>query len=224
MDTMTLAAREALADRIRRRNPELSKRKILDAAEKAFAMRGFGGARLRDIAQQAGVHHALVHHYFSDKRGLFEEVIRRGLSRIEGLSGLRVAADIPIQQTLGLLVDPLYDFFADNRDLLRAIEAALRDKEGVPFEIASTVLRAQFEPLINELQREIGAAQVRGEVRNDLSCRSLLLFGLSVLMAPFVVGAGLSQTLGLPRPGDGMRAVAKAEIVALLQSAVAPQS
>ena len=44
----------------RRRNPDASRRRILDAAERAFALRGFGGARLRDIAQEAGVHHALV--------------------------------------------------------------------------------------------------------------------------------------------------------------------
>src|SRR5262245_20632140 len=66
----------------RRRNPEESRRRILDAAERAFALRGFGGARLRDIAQEAGVHHALVHHYYGDKRGLLQEVISRGLSRI----------------------------------------------------------------------------------------------------------------------------------------------
>src|SRR5882672_10874276 len=66
----------------RKRNPEESRRRILDAAERAFALRGFGGARLRDIAQEAGVHHALVHHYYGDKRGLLQEVIQRGLERM----------------------------------------------------------------------------------------------------------------------------------------------
>src|ERR1044071_7462769 len=66
----------------RRRNPEESRRRILDAAERAFALRGFGGARLRDIAQEAGVHHALVHHYYGDKRGLLQEVLNRGLERM----------------------------------------------------------------------------------------------------------------------------------------------
>ena len=64
----------------RKRNPDESRRRILDAAERAFALRGFGGARLRDIAQEAGVHHALVHHYYGDKRGLLQEVIQRGLN------------------------------------------------------------------------------------------------------------------------------------------------
>jgi hypothetical protein len=45
----------------RKRNREQSRARILDAAESAFANRGFDGARLRDIAQAASVHHALVH-------------------------------------------------------------------------------------------------------------------------------------------------------------------
>ena len=223
MDTLSLSARQELADRIRRRNPELSKKRILDAAQKAFAVKGFGGARLRDIAQEAGVHHALVHHYFCDKRGLFEEVLRRGLQSVAMLSEMRVAPGEPIYQTLEKMVDPLYDFFADNRDLLCAIEGALRDHEGVPFEVASSLLATHFQPLVNQLQVQIDAAQARGEVRNDLSSRALLLYGLSALMTPFFVGTGLSRTLGLPRPGSGVRAVAKAELIALLNAAVAPQ-
>ena len=223
MEPLALAAREELADRIRRRNPELSKKRILDAAESAFSSRGFGGARLRDIAQQAGVHHALVHHYFCDKRGLFEEVLRRGLTRIAELNEVRVGSGAPISQMMQRIVSPLYDFFADNRDLLRTIEGALRDREGVPFEVASSILASHFQPLIRQLQAEIDAAQSRGEVRNDLSSRSLMLYGLCTLMTPFSLGAGLSQTLGLPRPGSGVREVAKAELVALLGAAMAPQ-
>ena len=45
---------------VRKRNPDESKKRILDSAERAFALRGFDGARLRDIAQDAGVHHALA--------------------------------------------------------------------------------------------------------------------------------------------------------------------
>ncbi len=49
-------ARAGLGRQARKRDPEETQRRILDAAERAFALRGFGGARLRYIAQEAGVH------------------------------------------------------------------------------------------------------------------------------------------------------------------------
>jgi AcrR family transcriptional regulator len=44
---------------------------ILEAARGAFAQVGYDRATIRDIAGAAGVDPALVHHYFSDKQGLF---------------------------------------------------------------------------------------------------------------------------------------------------------
>ncbi|MFT3691015.1 TetR/AcrR family transcriptional regulator [Paenirhodobacter sp.] len=50
---------------------------ILDQAELAFAETGFAGARMRDIAERAGVNQALIRYYFGSKDDLFDEVFRR---------------------------------------------------------------------------------------------------------------------------------------------------
>lgn len=44
---------------------------IIDAAREQFSTKGFDGASLRAIAEQAGVTPALVHHYFESKQALF---------------------------------------------------------------------------------------------------------------------------------------------------------
>src|SRR5580692_7678827 len=46
-----------------RRNASVTKQRLLDAGEREFAARGFAGARLREIAETAGVQPALIHHY-----------------------------------------------------------------------------------------------------------------------------------------------------------------
>jgi AcrR family transcriptional regulator len=48
---------------------------ILDAATAAFTRHGYDGASIRQIARQAGVDPALVHHYFGTKEGLFTEAM-----------------------------------------------------------------------------------------------------------------------------------------------------
>ena len=62
------------------RNPALTRKRILDAAEAEFAAKGFDGARLGTIARGAKVQQALIHHHFEDKAGLYRDVIDRALS------------------------------------------------------------------------------------------------------------------------------------------------
>ncbi|MEC9343705.1 MAG: TetR/AcrR family transcriptional regulator [Pseudomonadota bacterium] len=51
--------------------------RILDAAERVFAERGFEGATIRDIASLAGVQVGLVHHHGGGKEALFGLVVMR---------------------------------------------------------------------------------------------------------------------------------------------------
>jgi AcrR family transcriptional regulator len=56
-----------------------TKDKLMDAAEKLFARRGFHGVSLRDITAEADVKLALVNYHFGTKKNLLAEVIdRRG--------------------------------------------------------------------------------------------------------------------------------------------------
>jgi AcrR family transcriptional regulator len=48
---------------------------ILQAARKLFAERGYAGATIRAIAQEAGVDGALIHHFFASKEGVFAAAI-----------------------------------------------------------------------------------------------------------------------------------------------------
>jgi AcrR family transcriptional regulator len=48
--------------------------KILEAARKIFLEQGMAGARMQDIADEAGINKALLHYYYRDKDKLFETV------------------------------------------------------------------------------------------------------------------------------------------------------
>lgn len=63
-------------------------RKVLDSAEKLFAIRGFDGTSIRDIATEAGVTTALVTFHGGPKEHLFETIVER---RAQELSDLRNA-------------------------------------------------------------------------------------------------------------------------------------
>ena len=56
--------------------------KILAAAKKVFVLKGMAGARMQDIADEAGINKALLHYYFRSKEKLFESDFPRGCSKI----------------------------------------------------------------------------------------------------------------------------------------------
>jgi TetR/AcrR family transcriptional regulator len=55
--------------------------KILQAAKKVFVNRGMDGARMQDIANEAGINKALVHYYFRNKEQLFERIFAETAGR-----------------------------------------------------------------------------------------------------------------------------------------------
>lgn len=60
---------------IKKRNPELTRAKILLAAQKLFSERGYAQTGLRDIARQANVSLALPARYFGSKAGIFRAAL-----------------------------------------------------------------------------------------------------------------------------------------------------
>jgi TetR/AcrR family transcriptional regulator len=49
-------------------------KKILDAAKKVFETYGFAGARMQNIADEAGISKASLHYYFRSKEKLFDHI------------------------------------------------------------------------------------------------------------------------------------------------------
>jgi AcrR family transcriptional regulator len=89
---------------------------ILDAAEETFAIGGYAGTSLREIAAKAAVNQALLHHYFGSKEGLFQAIfLRRGQAlarrRLELLTVLEARRGPPptVEELVRAFLVPAYD-------------------------------------------------------------------------------------------------------------------
>ena len=84
-------------------------RRILDAAERLFAERGYGGVALKDVVRAARVNGAAVNYHFGDKRNLYRKVIERGLQSREQAAPLETApqADLSADERLRVFIGNL---------------------------------------------------------------------------------------------------------------------
>ncbi len=56
--------------------------KIIEAAKDVFMQKGMDGARMQEIADQAGINKALLHYYFRTKNLLFDKIYGFAFSKI----------------------------------------------------------------------------------------------------------------------------------------------
>ena len=59
-----------------------AEQRILEAAKKVFMQKGLAGARMQDIADEAGINKAMLHYYFRSKDKLFEVIFKEAASAL----------------------------------------------------------------------------------------------------------------------------------------------
>ena len=65
-----------------KREDKSTENKILNAAKSVFQTKGMDGARMQEIADEAGINKALLHYYYRSKQVLFEAVFTSAFSLI----------------------------------------------------------------------------------------------------------------------------------------------
>src|SRR5918992_2710556 len=89
-----------------------TEQRILEAARVVFIRRGTAGARMQEIAAEAGVNQALLHYYFRSKERLaeavFQQVAGRVLPTVLGLLGSK----LPIEEKVEQVVEAYLDAFS----------------------------------------------------------------------------------------------------------------
>src|SRR3954466_2415252 len=79
--------------------------RILNAAKAVFVRHGTSGARMQDIAEEAGVNQALLHYYFRSKEKLSEAVFRDTAGRMFPALIQIIGSDKSLTDKIDLIVE-----------------------------------------------------------------------------------------------------------------------
>ena len=88
-----------------------TEQRILDAAHAVFVRRGTAGARMQEIAAEAGVNQALLHYYFRNKeqlaRAAFERAAKGFMPAVVRVIGAGGSLEEKVQRIIDLELDHL---------------------------------------------------------------------------------------------------------------------
>jgi AcrR family transcriptional regulator len=181
---------------------EERRRQILDAAVRVFARSGYHGSRVGDIAEEAGVAHGLLYHYFPSKEAVLQTIFRENWGALIERFRAVEAADEPAPEKLEGIAKILLRTWRNDPGLVTVMVR----------EVArSQQLQGQVEEVREAfviVQRVIEEGQATGAFRPDLDAR----------LASWVVYGGLEEVLTgwvLGQLPAGEDEVAKAERTAI---------
>jgi TetR/AcrR family transcriptional regulator len=214
------------------RGGEVTKERILKAAEGEFAAKGFDGARLAAIARTADVPQALIHHYFADKAGLYRAVLERVLASIaaegwrilETMAPPRARPDgarfgrTELRALVDAFVAMLVEFYTSQGHVLRI----LRDEAVHGGTLGDELVRSLLKPQFDEVVARFDAMKAAGEVRADVDARHLCISTIAMACFPMMDEAFLGALWEIdPRTHEFVEA-RKAEIVRTVMARIAP--
>ncbi|HRI24306.1 MAG TPA: TetR/AcrR family transcriptional regulator [Ferruginibacter sp.] len=164
-----------------RRNKD-TEQLILQAARKVFIQKGLAGARMQDIADQAGVNKALLHYYFTSKDKLFNLVFEQEFGNFFSSLAQVIASDLPLFEKIEkvVIIDierlgqfPGLPMFVLN-EVSRNPDVILRRLKNIP-----------VEQVLGILQKQINAEVKKGTIRK-IEAGQLLVNIQSLCVFPYL--------------------------------------
>ena len=163
---------------------EDKRRQLLDAAVRVFARKGFHASRVGDIAEEAGVAHGLLYHYFDSKDAVLQAVFQENWGVLLERIGSVEETDEPAADQLRHVATIILRTWLHLPDVVRVVIQEF----GRSPELAERI--GDLAQPIELFQRVIERGIARGEFRQDIDPRvaaTIVYGGIDELLTGWVL-------------------------------------
>ncbi|WP_417582642.1 TetR/AcrR family transcriptional regulator [Nitrincola sp.] len=106
-----------------KRDPEETRKRILNSAKKEFALKGLAGARVDTIADRAKANKRMIYHYFGNKEELFQKVIEEAYLDIRSAEKKLNIVQLEPIEAIETLVRFSWDYYLKNPEFLALVNS-----------------------------------------------------------------------------------------------------
>ena len=170
-----------------------SEERIKAAARKVFHQKGYAGTRTRDIAEEAGINHAMVNYYFRSKEKLFGIVMLETMTFFfKGVSTILNNENTSLEEKIEQVVANYIDLLLEEPELPTFMFNEVRTNPE-PF-VANTPILQALERSV--LARQYAEAVAQGRITEPNLIHTVLNV-ISLVIFPFIaqpIFTALSKT------------------------------
>ncbi len=166
-----------------------TKLRLLDAAERLFAERGFEGASMRALTQAAGTSVSAANYHFGSKEALLRAVLQRRIEpvnreRLRRLDAFEAAAQragrrIELEEVLDAFLRPGFDLQAEEPDVRGGLRQVAARLYADPPEVVAALKRELFAEVVERFVGALAAALPDRE-RDELAVAFQFTVGVMV--------------------------------------------
>lgn len=172
-----------------------SEEKILEAAKKVFFRQGLKGARMTDIAAEAGITRASLNYYFRSKELLFREVVITGVKEVqEYMINSMENIELTLEAFIPFLVSSIIDTMRRSPELaFFMIMIRLESSPAITEEIAKEIERNK---IIVDALKIIVDEEVKKGAMHPIDPHHLTQHIMSLCVFPFLDRQNIMKATG----------------------------
>lgn len=211
MSESSLSARRGRRQAPRPRGDK--RQRIVDAAVKVFAKRGFHATRVSDIASAAGVADGTIYLYFKSRDALLVSLFESHVDRLLAFLEKELPRAASPSEKLKRIVEVQLGLLEGERDLAEVVTVILRQSTKLMKQYAAP----KFNAYLDAIAGVVAEGQATGEIRRDVTPH---------LAARAIFGAldGIAMTWALGKAERGGLAWASAQLGQILLGGLTPRT
>jgi len=179
------------------------RQRLVMAALRLFADKGFEGATTREICEAAGANISAIRYYFGDKAGLYQAAFTEPLGETPCQANIQVYADLPLAAALTLFFQDFLKPLKLGEEFKLVMKLHFREMiepTGAWQQEIDAGIKPQHEALLVVLKQHLGLQRVD----TDLHRLAFTIIGMAVhfYVGQEVVAAIAPQVLNSPKAID----------------------
>ena len=203
-----------------------TEQRILDAAHAVFVRRGTAGARMQEIASEAGVNQALLHYYFRSKERLSRAAFERAASEFMPTVIQVLASDTELEAKVARIIELELDHLARAPYLPGYIISEVTHHPERARQLITAVTRQAPEDVrpkvVARLRKQLEARVRRGGMR-PIAPEQFIVNLMSLCIFPFAARPMILEMLGMDqRDFDQFIARRRQDLAAFFLGALRP--
>ncbi|GMQ61745.1 TetR/AcrR family transcriptional regulator [Vallitalea maricola] len=167
-------------DNIKKRDAELSRKKILDAAETLFAQKGYHLTTLTEIAELSGLSRTTPSYFFGNKEMLYKKVIEHLIEDEKNYVDKLVIEDKVTVEALKTILARHIDYTFKHPNLTKILVTESLNKNRQEW------ILSFFPDMISWSHKYLSDAKEMGIIRQDIDINTLWLNAMAMAWLPII--------------------------------------